>query len=131
MTNAKSTMNLEENIASLLCYLVVWITGLIFYFLEKENKTVRFHALQSILTFLPLTILGYVLGWIGAPKVAYGGYGWWGTGVTIDPGIPALVWASWGVNILMFVLWLILIIKAYQGEKFKLPIVGDIAEKHA
>ena len=131
MAKGKSTMNLEENIASLLCYLVVWITGFIFYFLEKENKTVRFHALQSILTFLPLTILGYILGWIGAPKVSYGGYGWWGTGVTVDPGIPALVWASWGVNILMFVLWLILIIKAYQGEKFKLPIVGDIAEKHA
>jgi len=54
---AKSSMNLEENVAGALCYVIVWITGIIFFFLEKENKTVRFHAMQSILTFLPLTIL--------------------------------------------------------------------------
>ena len=131
MAKGKSTMNLEENVASALSYVLFWLTGIIFYFLEKENKTDRFHALQSIITFIPLWIIAWIVGWIGAPKVAYGGYGWWGTGVTVDPGIPALLWASWGVNIKMFVLWLILIIKAYQGEKFKLPIVGDIAEKHA
>ena len=128
---AKTSMNLEENIASVLCYVLVWVTGIIFYFMEKKNKTVRFHALQSFLTFLPLSILGWLFGWIGAPKVAYGGYGWWGTGVTIDPGIPALIWLSWAIWAITVILWIIFVIKAYQGEKFKLPIVGDLAEKHA
>jgi len=129
---AKTSLNLEENIASVLCYVLVWLTGIIFYFLEKENKTVRFHALQSILTFLPLTIITYALGWIGAPSVAYGGYGYYGLpNYSVNPGIPALIYLSWAIDVIMAILWLILIIKAYKGEKFKLPIVGDIAEKHA
>jgi uncharacterized membrane protein len=123
----KTSLNLEENIASVLCYVLVWVTGIIFFFLEKENKTVRFHAMQSILTFLPLTILSSIFSWIGSPKWTgsvgpYGAYGW-------DPGIPALLWLSWIISIITFILWLFLMYKAYQGEKFKVPIVGDIAEK--
>ena len=130
MAKAKSdsTMNMEENVASTLCYVLTWLTGLIFYFMEKKNKTVRFHAMQSILTFLPLMIISYALWWIGAPKWSYGG-SWYGIG-SYDPGIPALLWISYGLWALTGILWLILVFKAYQGEKFKLPIVGDIAEKH-
>jgi len=109
---AKTSMNMEENVASLLCYLLVWLTGIIFYLVEKENKTVRFHAMQSILVFLPLTVLSIifsVLSWF----------------------IP-FIWVLGGLmSLLTIILWLVLLIKAYQGEKFKLPIVGDIAEKHA
>ena len=123
----KTSMNLEENVASMLCYIVTWVTGLIFYLVEKENKTVRFHALQSIMVFLPLTIIAPILGWIGSPKWSYRG----GLSYSYDPGIPALIWLSWIVYAIMFILWLILIINAYQGKKLKLPIVGDIAEKHA
>ena len=125
---AKTSMNLEENMASLLCYALMWLTGIIFYLVEKENKTVKFHAMQSFLTFLPLNIIASVIGWIGAPKWTAGGY--WGYG-TVDPGIPALVWVSWAIHGITVILWLVLMIKAYQGEKFKLPIVGDIAEKQA
>ncbi|MEA3457250.1 MAG: DUF4870 domain-containing protein [Candidatus Thermoplasmatota archaeon] len=131
MAKAKSSMNLEENVASALCYVLTWLTGIIFYFMEKENKTVRFHAMQSILTFIPLTIIGWVVGFIGAPSVSYGGYGMYGTGVSVNPGIPALIWLSWAIWAITGLLWLILMFKAYQGEKFKLPVVGDIAEKHA
>ena len=125
---AKTSMNLEENIASVLCYVLVWVTGIIFFFMEKKNKTVRFHAMQSILTFLPLSIIAWIVGWIGAPKWTYG-YGPYGVG-GFDPGIPALIWLSWLIWAITVILWLILMFKAYQGEKFKLPIVGDIAEKH-
>jgi len=75
--------------------------------LERENRFVQFHALQSLLTFLPLPVLAWLLGWI--PFV-----GW---------ALAALVW------ILMTILWPILMFKAYRGEKYKLPLVGDIAEK--
>ena len=107
---AKTSMNMEENMASLLCYILTWITGLIFYLVEKENKTVKFHAMQSILTFLPLTILAFILSAMS----------WF---------IPFMWILSWLLWILVLILWIVLMIKAYQGEKFKLPIVGDIAEK--
>ena len=129
MAKGKSSMNLEENIASVICYVGIWVTGIIFFFMEKENKTVRFHAMQSILTFIPLSILGWILGWIGAPSVGWGSYGYYG--YSYNPGIPALLWLSWAIWVITGLLWLILVFKAYKGEKFKLPVIGDIAEKHA
>ncbi len=104
---AKTSINLEENVAGLLCYVVGWITGIVFLVLEKENTFVRFHALQSILTFLPLSVIAWLLGWI-----------------------PFVGWALGAlVSILMVILWLILMYKAYQGERYKLPLAGEIAEK--
>ncbi|MCK5258796.1 MAG: hypothetical protein KAJ69_04690, partial [Thermoplasmatales archaeon] len=129
MVKAKSAMRLEENVASALCYVLIWLTGIIFFFMEKENKTIRFHAMQSILTFIPLSILGWILGWIGAPSVGWGSYGYYG--YSYNPGIPALLWLSWAIWAITGLLWLILVFKAYKGEKFKLPVIGDIAEKHA
>ena len=128
MVKAKTAMGLEENIAGALCYVLIWLTGVIFFFMEKENKTIRFHAIQSILTFIPLTILGWILGWIGAPSV---GWGYGSYGYSYNPGIPALLWLSWIIWAITIILWLILMFKAYKGEKFKLPVIGDIAEKHA
>ena len=108
---AKTSMGLEENIAGLLCYVLGWITGIVFLVLEKENKFVRFHAMQSIATFLPLSVIAWVIGWI---------FVW----------IPFIGWAnSTLIWILALILWLILMFKAYQGEMYKLPIVGDFAEK--
>lgn len=104
----KSSLNLDQNVASLLCYLGGWITGLIFYLLEKENKVVRFHAMQSLITFGGLTIVSFILGFI--------------------PIIGIITIPLW---ILGVVLWIVLMVKAYQGEYFKLPVVGDIAEKNS
>ena len=104
---ARTSMNLEENLAGLLCYVLGWITGIVFLLLEKENEFVRFHAFQSLLTFLPLSVIAWILGHI--PFV-----GW---------VLAGLVW------ILILILWLVLMFKAYKGEMYKLPIVGDIAEK--
>lgn len=126
---AESSLNLEENVASMICYIGTFVTGFIFFLLEKKNKTIRFHAMQSILTFLPLMIITNVIWWIGRPKWTYG-YGMYGIG-GFSPGIPALLWVSYILWLLTGVLWLILVIKSYQGEKFKLPVIGDIAEKHA
>lgn len=125
---AKTSMNLEENVANMLCYVGTWVTGIIFLAVEKENKTVKFHAWQSLLTFLPLTIIAPIIGWIGRPK--WTGYGWYGLG-SYSPGIPALYWLSWIIYALIFILWLIFILMALQNKKFKLPIIGDIAEKQA
>jgi len=108
---AKTSVNIEENIASMLCYLGGWITGLIFFLIEKENKTVRFHALQSLITFIGVFVVYIFLSFIS----------WF---------VPFLWIFNVLFGLLVFILWILLMIKAYQGEYFKLPIIGDIAEKN-
>ena len=104
---AKSSTGMEENVAGLLCYLVTWVSGLIFFLIEKDSKFVKFHAMQSIITFGALIIIM----WIAAV-------------------IPFVGWViSALAGILILVLWIVLMIKAYKGEKYKLPIAGDLAEK--
>jgi len=104
----KATFGLDENIASAACYVLGWLTGILFFVMEKDNKTVRFHAMQSIITFLGLTIVYWIVSMI------FFVMGLWFVGSLIA--------------LLMLVLWLFLMLKAYQGEKFKLPVIGDIAE---
>lgn len=104
----KSVFGLEENIASFLCYLAVFVSGLIIFLLEKENKTVRFHALQSVIAFGFLAVLNIVVSQI--PFFL----GWMLSSI---------------INLVYFVLWVVLMYKAYNGEQYKLPFVGDIAEK--
>ncbi len=110
----KTSLGMDENIEGLLCYVLGWITGIVFLVLEKDNKFVRFHAMQSIATFLPLSIIAWIIGSI---FVWLPFFGW-----AIAGMISTLIW------ILMLILWLILMFKAYQGEMYKLPVVGDFAE---
>jgi uncharacterized membrane protein len=112
----KTSMGLEPNLAAALSYLCGWVTGLIFYLMEKENNFVRFHAFQSILVSAGFTVLFIALGIVGhLPFV-----GW----VVALIGYPVIGIAS-------FVSWILLMIKAYQGQRFHFPITGDIAERHA
>lgn len=105
----KTSTGMNQNVAGLLCYALGWITGLIFILMEKENKFVRFHAMQSIFAFGGLTVLMMVLGFI--PIV-----GW-----VLIP----FVWIA------ELILWIVLMVKAYKGELFKLPVVGEMAEKNS
>ena len=102
-----TSTGLEDNIVGLLCYLVWPVSGIIFLILEKENKFIRFHALQSIITIVALTIINFVLSFI--PLI-----GWM---------LSPLVW------LLGVALWVVLMVKAYQNETFKLPVIGDICEQ--
>jgi len=104
----KATFGLDENIASAACYVLGWLTGIIFFLVEKNNKTVRFHAMQSTITFLALTVIAIILGSI------------WFLGVFVII-----------IELLAFILWLYLIIRAWQGDKVKLPFIGDVAENFA
>lgn len=105
---------LQPNVAGLLCYVLGWITGLIFFLIEKENQFIRFHAMQSIVTFGGLTVISIVLSILMfIPYV----------------GLVFLVLRIL-VSILGFVLWILLMVKAYQGQRYKLPWAGDFAEKH-
>ena len=106
VTGGASSTGLEPHIAGLLCYLGGWISGIIFLVIEQENKFVRFHALQSIVTFGALTVALAVLGWM--PYV--------GTAFRTIMGIMTIV------------LWILLMVKAHQGELYSLPLAGQVAE---
>ena len=104
-----TSLGMKPNVAALLSYVAGLLTGIIFYLLEKENKFVRFHAMQSIITFGGFVVLNIVLGFV-----------------------PVVGWSLLPlVSVIQLVLWIILMVKAYKGEHFKLPIVGDIAEKNS
>ena len=103
----KTSTGLQANVAGLLCYVLGWITGLVFILIEKESKFVRFHAIQSIYVFGALTIAGIVFSWIPIIGFVLG----------------------WLISVLGFVLWIVLMFKAYQGNMYKLPWAGNLAEK--
>lgn len=103
---AKTSLGLDENIEGLLCYVLGWITGVVFLLLEKDSEFVRFHAMQSIILFLGLGVLSFILGYVSS--------------------ILAML-----VGLVELVVWIVAMYKAYKGEMYKFPVVGDIAEEQA
>ena len=110
---AASSEGLAENVAGLLCYAVGWVTGIIFLLIDKR-PFVRFHAAQSIVVFGALMILRIGLGII----MGIGGF--------VGFGLWALI--SMVLGLLGVILWILLMIKAYQHELFRVPIAAPIAD---
>lgn len=106
---APSSEGLAENVAGLLCYALGWLTGIIFLLIDKR-PWVKFHAAQSIAVFGGLTIIR--IGIIFMSSFV----GW---------GVFAVI------GLLGFVLWIFLMIKAYQHETIRIPIAADIADSLA
>jgi uncharacterized membrane protein len=111
---AGAQSGMSENVAGLLCYLLGWVTGLIFYFIDKR-PFVRFHAAQSIVVFGGLTIIRIVL----AMLFVSGGL----AGFSMGMGL------LWIVSLIGLVLWILLMIKAFQGEKYRVPLAADLADQ--
>lgn len=106
---------LQENVAGLLCYLVGWLTGLIFLLVDKR-PFVRFHAAQSIVVFGALFVLRMVF-WFGW----FGGLGMWGI----------MTMLSMLLFLVTLVAWIALMVFAYQGKMFEVPIAAGIAKSIA
>ena len=97
----------NENLMGALAYLLFFVTGIIFLLVEKKSGFVRFHAMQSTILFGGLFVVNIALGFI-----------------------PLLGWlAGLLLSLLGFVLWIVLMWKAFQGEMYKVPYIGNIAEK--
>ena len=123
---AKSSTGLEENLAALLSYVFGWVSGLIFFLIEKDSRLVRFHAMQSLLlnvvagvVAIALWIVLFVLFMI-ATQVS-------GALTTLLGFVSILIWLVFIAAIVIGVV--MCLIKAYQGQYFKLPIIGNFAEK--
>ncbi|MCC4770159.1 hypothetical protein FXV91_08105 [Methanosarcina sp. DH2] len=105
----KTFLGLPENIVAALCYPVGWLSGLFFLLLERKNKFVRFHAMQSVLLFMPLALFIFLVAWI-----------------------PVLGWfIADGAGMTAMLLILIPMYMAFRGSKFKIPIIGQIAYNFA
>ena len=91
------------NVNAMLTYLAGWITGLIFLLTEKNDEFVRFNAAQSVIVFGVLNVLMLIpfIGWMLTPLL----------------------------SVVALVLWIFLMIKAYQNEKFALPVIGEYVQK--
>lgn len=102
----KTSLGLEENIEGALAYLLGPVTGIVLLLLEKESNFVRFHAMQSTIIFLGIIVLQRILAII-----------------------PFLGWLLAGLlTLLELVVWIVGMLKAYRGELYKFPIVGDMAK---
>jgi uncharacterized membrane protein len=103
----KSSTGLDENTAGILCYVLGWLSGIVFIVLERESNFIKFHAVQSIIVFGVLSLISGLLGWI--------------------PVIGLILRIA--IGILAFVLWIMLMVKAGRGERYKVKWAGDYAEK--
>lgn len=105
----KTSIGMDANVVAALSYLVGFISGIAVLLLEKDNRFVRFHAMQSTVLFLGIVaidILLQIVPILGALVVVF----------LVIPASAAL--------------WLVLMYKAYQGEEFRLPVVGPFAAEH-
>jgi uncharacterized membrane protein len=122
---------MDPKVAAAISY--IWIVGLIFFFLEKENRFVRFHAMQSILFGVANSIIMIVLMIVAMILTVAFGIGGAMVGGGIGTLVSMLVWLIWLlfwlIAMVMFIGLIFAAVKAYQGQKFKLPIIGNMAEK--
>lgn len=122
----KSSTGLDENLAALLSYIFGWLSGLIFFLIEKDSRLVRFHAMQSLLLNVAALVIGIALwflsivSWVLVSQIS----GLLSFLISVIVGLVAFVlFAGIMVAVIMC------LIKAYQGQYFKLPIIGNLAEK--
>ncbi len=102
----KTTLGIEKNLEALLCYLLFWVSGIVIFIIEKENRYVRFHAAQSMAAFVILFTL-----------------------LLIFPVVPIIgLLLYYLLRVLIFVLWLFLMYKAFNGEEYQLPYIGEFVK---
>jgi uncharacterized membrane protein len=107
----------EENIAGVLCYVLCWVSGIYFIRKEKENRFIRFHAMQSIVAWGGITI-AFLLMFIISRVFKF------------VPFLNLIFFiVAWLLGLAAVILWMVLMAKAYQGERYKLPWAGNFAER--
>ena len=105
----RTSMGMKARTAGVLCYLFTWVGGLVFLLLERDNRFVRFHAIQSILFFGTMSILGWIFSYFPFALFGLGGV----------------------VGLVSFIGWIVLMVAAHRGRYYKLPLLGDYAEQLA
>ena len=104
----RTALGCDANVAAALSYVLGWISGVVVLVLERDNRFVRFHAMQSVIVFGSLSLAWFLC--LSIPLL-----GWLISFIVLPP--------------LSLLLWLVLLVKSYQGDRFKVPFAGDVAEQ--
>jgi len=121
-TTAETSIGLDENVASALAYLFGFLSGIVLFLVESENRNVRFHAAQSMILFVGLVAISIALTLFGVlVDVFLSNLAGFLVGLVITLG-------SLGVSFVAFVLWLYLLVRAFQGANPRIPGVAGIAD---
>ena len=112
-----TTTGLDVRLASVLCYSVWWITGGLFLLLEREQRTVRFHAAQSLVLFGSVSVLLVALGAVSALALVVSSQS-----SQMVRFLADLLWAGAAI------LWLVLVLRAWRGETWRVPLVAALAD---
>jgi uncharacterized membrane protein len=117
-----SNVGMTDNLAGALCYLLGFITGILFLVLApyNQNRLIRFHAFQSIFLNIAFVVLEIVIGILAFVLRVI---------PVLGPLLIAVIYFCIGIGFL--VVWLYMMFKTYNGEKVVLPVVGPMAEKQA
>jgi uncharacterized membrane protein len=120
-TTERSSTGLDANIAAALSYFFGLLSGAIFFGIETESRFVKFHAMQSMLASVAAIVLWivYMVVWTVLSRIPF--LGW------MAALVGFLGWALLALG--MLGLWLFCMFKAFQGDRFKLPFIGEVAEK--
>jgi len=104
-----SSTGLPENVAAALCYALFWISGLLFLLVERRSRFVRFHAMQSVMAFGILAVATIAVQFVSFVGQALG----------------------FVLSIITVALWIVAMVQAWQGRRWKMPIIGEEAERQA
>lgn len=110
-TPSSGGTGLDPKLSAMLAYLLGIVGGIVFYSISKDSY-VRFHSMQSILLSVAIVVI-YVAIWI------------------VSFMLPPLFFISWVLYLGILAIWVLMLVKAYSGERYKLPVIGDLAEKYA
>lgn len=114
---APSTTGLDERLASVLCYSVWWVTGGLFLILERQHRTIRFHAAQSLVLFGAISAILLLVGAVSALALVVSSQAY-----QLVRAIGDLLWAGAAV------LWLVLVLRAWRGDVWRVPLVAALAD---
>ena len=114
---ASSSTGIDARLAAVLCYSLWWVTGLLFLILERRDRSVRFHAAQSLLLFGGLSFILAAVGALSAVALLLSNQAY-----QIVRATGNVVWVGAAV------LWLVLVLKAWRGETWRVPLVATLAD---
>ncbi len=117
-TPRTSSTGLAPNMAAALSYLAWWVSGLLFFLIERDDRFVKFHAAQALVGLGTLWALGLAL-WAVAFAALF----------VSSAASTVLLYASFGVWMLGILAWAVCIVRAWKGDEFELPIFGGIARR--
>lgn len=116
--STSTSSGVEPNVAAALSYILGIVTGIVFLVLERENRFVRFHAAQSTVVSVFIIVAGVAVSMVTKLLAFIPMFGW-----------LVVLLLTMGLTFGTFVLWLLLMWRAYQGEEWELPVAGGMARK--